>query len=613
MLQDLFLNVGGQNGCARLGLVLLLLSSICIGAIADEIGNEMIYPELASFNPDFIWNTNDPISSPYQSGVMPSPRYQNNQKLLPNELGLELYHPIPVQDHVQEETYDTERIPQSFNLRQYNRVPQLGDQGSCDAGWTFASLGSLLSSILPDIIEPFSQNHLKNRHGFDLGSCDGGNADITTAYLARGSGPVSAYADPYSPNSTESENNLAVTAHLERTLVIPTTDTPGHPAIIDLIKRIIMNEGAVYGAYYDDEQFYNISPTLTTYYNPNPIVRNQTETLFETNEIGMNKTELFPNGTGKYQGMLIVGWDDSIKRTDFAVTPHSNGAFLVQNSYGKQWGTDGYFYLSYYDVAFNQMSPVSFTASSVIDYDNVYQYDPFGYTQSYGASESYAFANVFYAERDEIISEVGFYCTNPNAYYTIEIYASSDYINLGNATPISVQTGYEGLSGYYTIPLINPVSIQKYDYFAAVIRMTTPGRWYPVAVEIPIEGYSSDANAAQGQSYVSKDGVTWEDFTVLQPRSNVCLKVYTMSNPRNLVIAFPTMTGGYYPLPHDLNRDGLYEDIDGNYLFDYADVEVFSENIDFAMVNQPVYGFDFDRNGVIGPEDVQALFEMVSR
>jgi hypothetical protein len=371
---------------------------------------------------------------------------------------------------------------------------------------------------------------------------------------------------------------------------------PGHPSIIDLIKRIIMNEGAVYGTYYSDEEFYHEAGALTTYYNPDPV-------------------ELNANITGEHHAVLIVGWDDSIRRTDFAVAPPSNGAFIVQNSYGNKWGMNGYFYLSYYDAMLTTHGDpiVSFKASSVHNYDNVYQHDPLGHVGSYGAEESYAFANVFRSDRDEIISGVGFYCTNPNAFYTIEIYTSPDYIDLETATPISVQTGYEGLSGYYTIPLINPVSVQKGHDFAAVIRMTTPGRWYPVAVEIPIEGYSSDATSLRGQSYVSKDGVAWEDFSLLEPNGNVCLKVFTRAFTGNRILPFPNGAQGHYPPPNDLDGDGRYEDIDGNFVFDQRDLDVFFANLEFVMREQPVYAFDFDQNGFIGYGDVQALSEMVWR
>jgi len=535
----------------------------------------------------------DPLRSPYQSGVMPSPVYRTNQKLLESELDLELYQAISGQNELRAlEENNNDRLPASFNHRQAGRVPLIGDQGSCNACWIFASLGSLMSSILPNKIDPFSQNHLKNTNGFDLDPCAGGTADMATAYLARWGGPVSAYKDPYSPDSVDSPSGLDVIAHLDRTLVIPTAPYPGHPSIIELVKRVIMNEGAVYGAYFSADQFYLETDRLTTYYTPPD----------------------FAYETGDYHAVLLVGWDDSIKRTDFNVPPPGPGAFIAQNSYGNRWGMNGFFYISYYDaMLLTHGSPItSFTASSAHDYDNIYQYDPLGHTQSYGAAESYAFANVFRAERDEVISGVGFYCTNPNAFYTIEIYASSDFIDLETATPVSVQTGHQGLSGYYTIPLINPVSIKKGDDFAAVIRMTTPGRWYPVAVEVPIEGYSSTATARGGQSYVSKDGVTWEDLTLLQPNANVCLKVFTQSFTGERILAFPDGSGGSYPLPNDLNGDGRYEDIDGNFVLNENDVDVFFTNLEFVMSRQPVFAFDFDGNGFIGFGDVHALSDMLS-
>ena len=605
MLQGLFLRAGAQAGLTRFSIILLVLLFLLMSGMstiggADEADYGEAYAELAPMNSDFVKMMSDPLNSPYRAEIIPSPVYRKNQGLLASELELNLYgmSADAASGELQAQASSTyERLPQSFSLRQYSKTPLIGNQGSCDAGWAFASLGSLLSSLLPQYTERFSQNHLKNTNGFDLGPCGGGNADIATAYLARWNGPVSAFKDPYSADSAESPSDLPVLAHLDYTLVVPTAPQPGHPSIIELMKKIIMNEGALYGAFYSDEIYYLESDRLTTYYNPNPL--------------GGSPNDIPANETGTYQGMLIVGWDDSIKRTDFSVSPPANGAFLVQNSLGNKWGMNGYFYLSYYDVAFSQMNPVSFTAASADDYDNMYEYDPYGYCQSYGAAESYAFANVFRAQRNEVISGVGFYSTNPNAYYTIEIYKNSDYLDLENATPVYVQTGYQGLSGYYTIPLVTPVPVNKNDYFAAAIKITTPGRWYPVAVEIPIGGYSSAATSLQGQSYVSKDGVYWEDFAQLYTNGNVCLKVFTNGNAGSRILPFPNSFGGYYPLSNDLDRDGKYEDIDGNYILDYNDVTVLFENLEFAMTSQPVWAFDFDENGFIGYGDVSTLLEMV--
>jgi len=57
----------------------------------------------------------------------------------------------------------------------------------------------------------FSENNMKNLlsiaypEGFDRNAADGGNAIMSTAYLARWTGPVNETDDPYEPNSGVSQ------------------------------------------------------------------------------------------------------------------------------------------------------------------------------------------------------------------------------------------------------------------------------------------------------------------------------------------------------------------------------------------------------------------------
>lgn len=57
---------------------------------------------------------------------------------------------------------------------------------------------------------------------------------------------------------------------------------------------------------------------------------------------GIMENEIRPN-----HQVSIVGWDDSYSRNNFNKTPDRDGAFICLNSWGKDWGQEGFFYVSY--------------------------------------------------------------------------------------------------------------------------------------------------------------------------------------------------------------------------------------------------------------------------
>jgi C1A family cysteine protease len=65
-------------------------------------------------------------------------------------------------------------LPSYFDLREEGRLSPVKDQGECGACWSFSTLACLESLLLPFEALDFSENNLKNTHGFDPDHCQGG-------------------------------------------------------------------------------------------------------------------------------------------------------------------------------------------------------------------------------------------------------------------------------------------------------------------------------------------------------------------------------------------------------------------------------------------------------
>ena len=389
--------------------------------------------------------------------------------------------------------------PSSYDLRTLGKLTSVRDQGSCGSCWTFATYGSLESNLLTSETWDFSENNLKNTHGFDPGHCDGGNEQMSTAYLARWSGPISETDDPYNTSSNISPSGLALRKHLQEVLIIP--DRTGS-LDNENIKQAIMAYGALMTSMYFGSGYYN--STYRAYYY---------------------------NGTSfSNHAVAIVGWDDNFDKNKFSSIPSGNGAFIIKNSWGTGWGENGYFYISYYDTTIGKYNYMFNGAEPTTHYSRIYQYDSLGWITglSYGSSNTGWFANIFTASASEGLAAVSFYSASPNSSYELYVYTN---VSSGPTTGslAGSQTGTIASAGYHTISLNPPVPLTSGQKFSIVVKLTTPGYSYPVPVEEPITGYSSQATANPGESYVSSNGSSWTDLTSISwcVECNVCLKAFT--------------------------------------------------------------------------------------
>ncbi|WP_296560153.1 lectin like domain-containing protein [uncultured Acetobacterium sp.] len=386
-------------------------------------------------------------------------------------------------------------LPASYDLRQTGRVTEIRNQGQLGVCWTFASLGSLESYLKPTKTEDLSENNIRWNHGFDSGPTSGGNASMALAYFSRWSGPVGESSDPY---GSSQKTGLAPLYHIQKAEFIAKS-----PA---MIKTAILNGGAVYSSIYSD------AIDSPTYYNKN------THALY------------YDGNAGTDHAVVIVGWDDNFDRNRFSKTPPNNGAWIIRNSWGSDWGDRGYFYLSYYDTYAGNEVTAFHNAEATNNYNRIYQYDPFGNTGSrgYATSDRSSWgANIFTAVANENLMAISTYSLSTNTTAEIKIYTNVSADNPSSGQLSATQTVTFPNRGYYTVKLNSPVNLTASQRFAVVIKYTTPQNAYPIPVERAMANYCSGVTAKAGESFVSFEGTgNWRDISA-NDRENVCIKAFT--------------------------------------------------------------------------------------
>ena len=388
-------------------------------------------------------------------------------------------------------------FPATYDLRDHNKVSEIRDQGPNGSCWTFACYSSLESTLRPGEILDFSEKHMRNTHGFDWGPEKGGNRFISTAYLARWSGPILEEEDPYSPYDFVSPKNLVRAKDIKEVMYLPDMDVDFDEGM-NAIKDAIMNYGAVQTAMYASDRYLNKAEWA--HYCPRRV-----------------------NGN---HAVAIIGWDDNYPKENFRQTPPKDGAWLIRNSWGKGMGIDGYYWASYYDTVVGTNNAVYF-AKDKGESDYIYQYDPYGMTRTVGYNGKGYGANIFGPVKEkQYVNGAGFYVPAANTDY--KVYVVKDYKGLDSLKNdrVEVASGTVEYPGYTTVTF-DKQEVQKDSKFAVVVYYTTLETYYPIPIEARERKYASRVNAYPGQSYTSSDGAEWRDLTVYNSSANVCIKGFT--------------------------------------------------------------------------------------
>nr|WP_295255735.1 C1 family peptidase [uncultured Blautia sp.] len=398
--------------------------------------------------------------------------------------------------------------PGTYNANEEGFVTDVKNQRNTSLCWAFSLASNLETSLLTreqkyyDLSEEQLAYFWANRVNDPLGNTPNdkitrtqsdyhgtGNGRVASFFLSTWSGMTTEEKVPFQSSAVTWPDSLAydTSAYMEDAIFSQYT--------VERTKQLLMEYNSVSAMIYMLDNYYY--PDTASYSCPQSGLVNHAVT--------------------------IVGWDDTYSKENFpsASGVKNDGAWIVKNSYGKNWGKNGYFHLSYEDQSITNL--VSNTASTSEEYNNNYFYDgaAAGTVTFPGKTinNGYYVSNIFKATagngKDEELGEIVTAVPQDNTDFQIQVY--TDLKNTSD--PTSGTPAYaepvdytQPLAGIHTIRLNTPVKIPQGTFYSVVIKIPNgANKFYVEKTTTSTSWFTATAGIDPDQSFFSTSGKKWYD------------------------------------------------------------------------------------------------------
>lgn len=419
--------------------------------------------------------------------------------------------------------------PSDYDLRDYiSQNLVIKDQGLLNNCWSFAAVASAETTLA---IADYKAGNTTKRYDFSEKHLDyivSGNStsDKYNVYgvnkdIAAGGVASWAYASMAGGHSLASESDMVYDAYTNQTTTSVLYGKEIQTELYDTcifsndgsgtnkteIKDFIINYGGVFAPVHGAD----MTDPNSGFYNPS------------TGSIYCNSMTAYPAD----HAVLIVGWDDSFSKNNFLSSqrPSSDGAWIIKNSWGTEYGDSGFMYVSYEDANITSENYGIKKITQGTNYDYVYQYDELFPNQqaeiSFTVNASMFLKNDFTKQgsEDEYLTKIGI--TVPETQ-TLQVYVNPTGTN--NDSNMQLVTLEEGSSktvdpGFHKLVFAEPIKITG-NSFSVVVAASGKTRYTYYTEAKTSESFDpyyskvkTETNKCfMGYGYTLSDVRTWQDL-----------------------------------------------------------------------------------------------------